>query len=122
MWRRVTVAFIVAPGIGVLGVSLLVTVPIWSPGTGFFVLELMVAYAVALLFGVPAFLLSRSWLSRSLWAYALAGAVVAATAAVPLAFVFPPPLAFLSILTGALAGTTFGLIVLPTSNNRWRGP
>jgi hypothetical protein len=121
MWRRITVAFIVAPAIGVLAVSLLAAV-VWRAAIGFFISAFIIAYATALLLGVPAFLLSRSWLPKSIWVYALAGAVVAAVVAVPMAFVFPHLLAFLSIFTGVVAGITFGLIVLPTSNNRWRGP
>jgi hypothetical protein len=121
MWMRATVAFTVAPAIGALGASLFAAA-IWSIYVGFFVSALMVAYGVALLVGVPAFLFSRSWLPLSIWAYALAGALVATVSAVPMVFFFPISLAVLSILTGAIAGVTFGLIVMPTSNNRWRGP
>ena len=121
MCRRVTVAFVVAPGIGALGASLIAAM-LWRIYIGFFVSTLMVAYAVAVLVAVPAFLLSRSWLPISTWAYGLAGALIAAVAAVPMAFFLPLSLGFLSVLAGAVAGISFGLIVTPTSNNRWRGP
>jgi hypothetical protein len=120
VWR-IAVAFVVAPAIGA-AIAALVATKFGFIYLGFFASALMAAYAVAALVGIPAFLFSRSWLRRSIWAYALAGAAVAAVAAVPMVFFVPLALAFLTILTGVVSGFTFGLIVMPTSNNRWRGP
>jgi hypothetical protein len=121
MRSRTTVAFAVSPAIGA-AVASIVAVMMWSPHFGLFFSILIVSYAVAVVVGVPAFLLSRSWMPASIWAYALAGAVVAAVAAVPIAFFFPTSLGFLGILTGATAGVAFRLIALPASNSRWSGP
>ena len=122
MWMRPTVAFVVAPAVGALAVSL-VAVRLWSfYFIGFFFSALITAYAVALVVGVPAFLISRAWLPTSVTLYAIAGAVVASVAAVPMAFIFPLSLALLSIAAGAIAGVAFAFILMPTSNNRWRGP
>jgi hypothetical protein len=120
MWVRTTVAFVVAPAIGALAASL-VAAAVWSIYFGFFVSTLVVAYSVTLVVGVPWFLI---WprLPTSVLGYALAGAFVSCLAAVLMVFFLPPLFPLLSILTGVIAGTTFGLIILPTSNNRWRGP
>jgi len=120
MWMRTTVAFVVAPAIGALGASV-IAATMWGFYFGFFFSTLVVAYFVAVVIGIPWFLV---WprLPTSIFGYALAGAAVAGAAAVLMVFILPLTLAFLSILVGALAGLTFGVIVMPTSNNRSRGP
>jgi hypothetical protein len=120
MRARVTVAFIVAPAIGA-ACGILVLAMVSRTHIGLLISPLMVASAVTVLFVVPAFLLSRARLPIPTWAYAFAGILVAAIAAVPMTFFLPLSLTLLSILAGAAAGLTFGLIMLPTSNNRWSG-
>ena len=121
MRTRAIVALLVAPAIGALGASL-VAAAIWSIDLGYFISALIVAYAVTLLVGVPAFLFFLSWLPTSIWTYALAGALIGAFVAVPTVFLFSLPLTFLSVLAGAITGVMYRLIAMPTSNNRWRGP
>jgi hypothetical protein len=122
MWRRAAVAFLVSPAVGA-AVAWGVATILWRQASlGFFIATATVAYIIALMVGVPAFLLSRSWMRRAIWAYTLTGAVVAAIPVIPIAYFLTPSAVFLSILTGVVAGATFGVITMPTSNNRWRGP
>jgi|HubBroStandDraft_4_1064222.scaffolds.fasta_scaffold477924_1 hypothetical protein len=131
MWMRVAVAFVAAPAIGALVASLVATT-IWSFYYGttiwslYFVLlfaTLVAAYVVAFVLGVPWFLV-WPWCPKSVWGYALAGAIVAVVPALFLILFFYLSSVFFifGILAGALTGLTFGVIVMPTSNNRWRGP
>jgi hypothetical protein len=123
MWLRTTVAFVVAPAIGALAASLVLAAvgAMWSAYLFILFSTVVVSYAITVVVGVPWFLV---WprLPTSIWGFALAGVFVACVAAVLMMFFLPPLIALSSVLAGAAAGAAFGVIMLPTSNNRWRGP
>jgi hypothetical protein len=120
MWMRTTIAFLVAPAIGACAASLVMAtlLPIYL---GFFLSTLMVAYSVTLVVGVPWFLI-WPWRPTSILGYAVAGGFVACLAAVLIVLFLPPLLPLLCVLTGVVAGGAFGLIMLPTSNQRLERP
>jgi hypothetical protein len=116
-------AFAVAPGVGAALAFL--TFQAFYRGTleiGLLISILMVTYAIALGFGVPAFILTSHRAYTSPWTYALGGTLVSAIVAVPVGFLLTPTFGLLGVVTGFCAGLTFGLIVRPKSNPRLERP
>jgi hypothetical protein len=120
---RAAIAFAVAPAVGVVATWLALVAFMWPLSLGLVVSMLWIAYLVTVVVGVPAFLWFRSWALLSFWSYALAGLIVASIAAVPIWLLLGSlALGLVAIMTGVITGLTFGLILGPKSNNRWRGP
>jgi hypothetical protein len=118
---RVIAGFALAPAVAVAVIAVLLVSGGLYPATGALILIAAICvYGTAILVGVPAFLLTRSMGLRSLRAYAVLGATVAAIPGVPLAWGIAK-FGFLGILliAGALAGIVFGKCVLWKSNNRF---
>jgi hypothetical protein len=81
------------------------------------------AYLAAIVVGVPAYLMSRSYMPVPFWTYPVAGLIASSFVAVPVAAFFGM-LAFAAVglFAGLVAGLTFGLIVGTKSNHRLERP
>ena len=125
---RVVLGFILAPVFGPLVVAVY---SLWSGGLeskyfiGFFLNMTMVSYAVAVVAGVPAFLMLKSWRIKNIFGYLLGGVLIAL-----LPFVFfvgissvPGELLVNSITVGGVNGVAFWLLAICKSNQSLkRGP
>ena len=121
---RTALAFALSPALGVVAASLvLALITQHAVEIGFAASLLPIAYLVAGVIGVPAFLLSRAWLPVPIWAYATAGLIAACFVSIPImAFFGAVVWGLLGLFAGAASGLAFGLILGTESNNRWRGP
>ena len=120
---RTALAFTLSPALGVLAASVvLALITQRSVQIGFAASLLPIAYLVAVVIGVPGFLLSRAWLPVPIWAYATAGLIAACLISIPImAFFGAFAWGLIGLFAGAASGLAFGLILGTKSNNRWRG-
>ena len=121
---RTALAFAISPALGVLAASLvLALITQRSVQIGFAASLLPIAYLVAAVIGIPAFLLSRAWLPLPVQAYATVGLIAACFVSIPIMVWFRAyAWGLLALFAGAVSGLAFGLILGTESNNRWRGP
>jgi hypothetical protein len=121
---RIAAAFLLAPSLGVVAAAALMSALTFRlVDVGFITSAAPMAYLVAAVIGIPAFLMSRAWLPISLPAYALVGTAAASFIAIPVAFFFKALAWGLVILfAGASAGVAFGLILGTKSNQRLERP
>ena len=121
---RTALAFALAPALGVLAASLvLALITLRSVDTGLAASLLPIAYLIAGVIGIPAFLLSRAWLPIPLWSYATVGLIAACFVSIPImAFFDAFAWGLIGLFAGAASGVAFGMILGTKSNNRWRGP
>src|SRR5450631_2300604 len=125
-WHRVTTAFLVAPAVGIL-TAWLIAFCMWAMPVGFAFSLVPLAYALTVVFGVPALLLTRFWKLSSVmpWWYGVLGLFAACFVAVPLLFVGDRSTRDLGItvgISGVTTGLAFGLILQPKSNQRLERP
>ena len=122
--HRVVAAFVLAPALGVTAAAVLISaLTLHAVDVGLLTSAAPLAYLVAAVIGIPAFLASRARLPIPLLAYVLVGAIAATFIAIPVAFFFNAFAWSLVILfAGASAGIAFGLIVGTKSNQRLERP
>lgn len=117
---RIGLGFLIAPVAAAVAVTLVVA-PFQHdpmPLPGFPIAVTVVAYVVALVFGVPAFLMTRAWHVRSYVAYSAVGASIGLLAAALFWFlVADPVLAGATVIGGLAATSVFWLITARESNN-----
>ena len=119
---RAALAFTLSPALGVLAVSLVLAV-ITRRSVEIEYTLLPIAYSVAVVVGVPAFLLARGSLPVPIWTYATVGLIAACFVSIPIMVWFRAyAWGLLALFAGAVSGLAFGLILGTDSNNRWRGP
>ena len=121
---RIVAAFVLAPGLGVTAAAVLISaLALHTVDVEFITSAAPLAYLVAAVIGIPAFLVSRARLPIPLFAYVMIGAIAATFIAIPVAFFFNAFAWSLVILfAGASSGIAFGLIVGTKSNQRLERP
>ena len=116
---NITVGFAAAPIVATVIVWLYVAVTSGAPPIGFTLNVGVIAFGVAAILGVPAYLLTRSWRLKSMLSVGLVGAVVGLLPAVLLAQVSRDlQLPLITVFSSAVAGAVFSVIAGRESNNR----
>ena len=116
---QTAIAFVAAPIVATVTVWVLLAVSSTAPPVGFAFTVAVIAFAVVIVLGVPAFLITRPWHLKTKASYGLVGAVVGLLPASLLALGTKDlPLALITLFSSAVAGVTFGVIAGRESNNR----
>lgn len=115
---RTALGFVVAPAVTVCVILLLMGINGSAVSVGLVYSALVAAYAVMLVLGTPAFLMTRPWRIRSARAHALLGITVALLPAAGLYLAtkgwFLP---VVSLVGAGVGGVAFSLLVAKESNN-----
>ncbi len=109
---RICLAFVAAPFAGVSTLVLITSLESQSlPIPGAVVAPLVIAYVLAIVIGVPAWLMSRPWHLQSTTFYVAAAVCVASPAIVVATFAVDARFALATALSACVSGVTFRSLV-----------